>query len=192
MAIHPVFSTFLTRALLASIALLTVSCGQIPPVGVSSADASEPLVASTGQMKGQVLETEGKARPKGVSTYHDIYHSKALEVPAGKPVPAIAIDVTPDEVSGWNLYVDTANFNFTPSEVNGESSYDGGHGDLYINDKPVERIYGHWTHLPSLPPGKNEIRVTLNANSHQTLTTQGNPIEDIVTVEVYAPEATAP
>ncbi|MEM6449250.1 MAG: hypothetical protein AAF703_02945 [Cyanobacteria bacterium P01_D01_bin.105] len=125
----------------------------------------------------------------GVKTNHDVFHSKALEVPAGKPVPALTVRVDDDPVRGWNLYVGTANFQFTPADINGESSPTSGHAHLYINEEPVQRIYGNWTHLPDLPAGTNEIRVTLNANSHETLTTQGQPIEETVTVEVYDPNA---
>ena len=97
--------------------------------------------------------------------------------------------VEEDRVNGWNLHVGTANFEFTPEETGGESSALGGHAHLYINDEPQQRIYSTWTHLPELPPGTNEIRVTLNANGFETLTTQGTPIEDGVIGEVYDPNA---
>ena len=125
----------------------------------------------------------------GVNTNHDIYHSRAIEVPAGTPVPALSVRVDEDPVRGWNLYVGTANFTFTPADVNGESSATSGHAHLYINEEPIQRIYGTWTHLPELPAGTNEIRVALNANGHETLTTQGQPIEETVTIEVYDPNA---
>ena len=128
----------------------------------------------------------------GVKTNHDIFHSKALEVPAGKPVPALTVRVDDDPVRGWNLYVGTANFQFTPADINGESSHSSGHAHLYINEEPAQRIYSNWTHLPELPLGTNQIRVTLNANGHETLTTQGQPIEETVTVEVYDPNASYP
>ena len=125
----------------------------------------------------------------GVKTNHDVFHSKSMEVPAGKPVPALTVRVDDDPVRGWNLYVGTANFEFTPADVGGESSATSGHAHLYINEEPIQRIYSNWTHLPELPPGTNEVRVTLNANGHETLTTQGEPIEETITVEVYDPNA---
>ena len=125
--------------------------------------------------------------PQTVRTTHDVFHSKSIEVPAGTAVPAVTVRVEQDEVSGWNLYVGTANFTFEPAKVNGESSATAGHAELYINDAPVQRIYSTWTHLPTLPSGDNVLRVTLNANGHETLTTQGAPIEDSVTINVYDP-----
>ena len=134
---------------------------------------------------GDASETQAS----GINTNHDVFHSKSIEVPAGTAVPAVTVRVEEDAVRGWNLYVGTANFSFEPAKVNGESRPTEGHAHLYINDKAIQRIYGTWTHLPTLPGGTNEVRVTLNANGHETLTTQGAPIEDSVTVEVYDPES---
>lgn len=187
-----VYKSVVTGAVIVTAALLTISCSRLSPVGTGDTAAANSAAASEPDALEQSAQASGSAR-KGVSTNHDIYHSRSLEVPAGTPVPAITVQVEADQVSGWNLYVGTANFTFTPDSVNGESSPTEGHGDLYINDKPIERVYGRWTHLPELPNGTNEIRVTLNANGHETLTTQGSPIEDTVTIEVYNPgQADAP
>lgn len=137
----------------------------------------------------QGSEQNRSAEAKGVNTNHDVFHSRSLEVPAGTPVPGLTVEVDEDPVRGWNLYVGTANFTFEPSKVNGESLPTEGHAQLYINDQPAQRIYGTWTHLPELPPGTDELRVTLNANGYEALTTQGQPIEESVTVEVYDPKA---
>lgn len=212
MAIYPPFKAaikaVITSATLISTAIFTTSCSY-RPMDIAKVDASVPQASApqvsnpegstvantsatdnaTDNLTDNATAAAGQPE-KGVSTNYDIYHSKALEVPAGKPVPAIAIRVDPDKVRGWNLYVGTANFTFTPENVGGESSPSEGHGQLYINDKPMQRIYGSWTHLPELPPGTDKIRVTLNANGYETLTTQNTPIEDSVTVKVYDPKAT--
>ncbi len=193
MFVYPFYKAVMASAAIVTTALLTVSCSQLPLAG-----AGEATIAKADSPAAELASLEPGSQAlssaqKGVRTNHDIYHSKSLEVPAGTPVPAITLQVEADQVSGWNVYVGTANFTFTPDQVNGESSPTEGHGDLYINDKPIERIYSRWTHLPELPYGKNEIRVALNANGHETLTTQGNPIEDTVTIEVYNPgEADTP
>ena len=192
--------TAITRTALISAALLaasiTTSCSQ-PQVGTAASEATGgqvPVSSSAQNQPDAASEQASASEPaapvnKGVKTTHDIYHAKTIEVPAGKPVPAITVRMDEDKVSGWNLYVGTANFTFTPRQVGGESSYTGGHANLYVNDEPASRIYSTWTHIPTLPPGTNEIRVTLNANSYETLTTQDTPIEDSVTVEVYDPNA---
>lgn len=199
MAIYSPFKaaakTVVMGAAIISTAILMTSCSY-RDMGVAEVGAAVPqggASESTGQNASQSVSqnaADAAGQPqKGVSTDYDIYHSKALEVPAGTPVPAITIRVDPDDVRGWNLYVGTANFTFTPEDVGGESSSSGGHAQLYINDKPMQRIYGTWTHLPELPPGNDKIRVTLNANGYETLTTQNMPIEDAVTVKVYDPKA---
>ena len=186
MAIYRACKTLLTGVAIASTCLLSVSCSHEMHADGQAA-ASEEM---TGAMDGDSMGHEhGDSEHTGVNTNHDIYHSRALEVPAGTPVPGLTIDVEEDAVRGWNLYVGTANFTFEPEKVNGESLPTEGHAHLYINDKSMQRIYGTWTHLPELPVGTNEIRVTLNANGHETLTTQGQPIEETVTVEVYDPNA---
>ncbi|MEL6260212.1 MAG: hypothetical protein AAFR12_04025 [Cyanobacteria bacterium J06626_6] len=197
MAIYRVFqSTFSTAALIGT-ALLTVSCGyssSYTGAEDTSAIAAEEAKESahTEHAHGDHAAEHSADQPKRVSTNHDIFHSKTLEVPAGTVVPAISVRIEEDAVRGWNLYVGTANFNFEPSKVNGESLPTEGHGHLYINDEPIQRIYSTWTHLPTLPSGTNEIRVTLNANGHETLTTQGEPIEDSAMIEIYDPNPDAP
>ncbi|MEO1394776.1 MAG: hypothetical protein AAFV90_17865 [Cyanobacteria bacterium J06634_5] len=212
MPIYTVCKTIVTSLALASVTLLTVSCSHS---GGHSAHSSTAHSSTETATANAVAATDGKASEQsmahdmshseaggakeeqgehathehnGVNTNHDVFHSKSIEVPAGTPVPAMTVRLEADAVRGWNLYVGTANFTWTPSDVNGESSATEGHAHLYINDKSIQRIYGTWTHLPDLPKGQNDVRVTLNANGHETLTTQGKPIEETVTIDVYKPD----
>ncbi len=194
MAIYQACKTVITRIAIISTALLATgimaSCSQLQEPQAGGTATSEATGGQVPIKDGQLAASEPTPAPnKGVKTTHDIYHARTIEVPAGKPVPAVTIRMDEDKVNGWNLYVGTANFTFTPTEVGGESSYTGGHANLYVNDEPIRRIYSTWTHIPTLPPGINKIRVTLNANDYETLTTQNTPIEDSVTVEVYDPNA---
>jgi len=185
--------TSLKTAAIASLTLLAVGCSHSMPSSEGHSEHSAHQSASTSATATQTASAEtvdsAEHSHTGVNTNHDIFHSRAIEVPAGTPVPAVTVQVEADPVRGWNLYVGTANFDFVPEKVNGESSPTEGHAHLYVNDKSVQRIYGSWTHLPTLPGGTNEIRVTLNANGHEALTTQGNQIQDSATVEVYDPNA---
>lgn len=209
MATFPVRKTVMTSMVVVSTAFSIIGCSHTShhaehsaDAGIADADSANADSANAGSVNADsaiasttASTTEAASdhsahgdHPKGVNTNHDVFHSKSLEVPAGTPVPAVSVRVEEDAVRGWNLYVGTANFDFEPTKVNGESLPTEGHGHLYINDESAQRIYGAWTHLPTLPGGENEIRVTLNANNHESLTTQGEPIEDSVMVEVYAPE----
>jgi hypothetical protein len=48
----------------------------------------------------------------------------------------------------------------------------------------VARFYCPWFHLERLAPGTREIRVTLNANSHEDLTVGGKIVEATTKVVV--------
>lgn len=116
-------------------------------------------------------------------------HHGMLAIPEGQPVPEIVIDVFADPVRGWNLQVQTANWVFAPEAVNTASNTTEGHAHLYINGEDVARVYGEWYHIPSLPPGEHIITVGLNANGHEMLMYEGEPIE--ASVKVVVPESTS-
>lgn len=107
-----------------------------------------------------------------------------LVVPADQPAPALTLLVTPDPVSGWNLELETTNFEFAPERVNGESTFNEGHAHLLVNGEKRGRIYSNWHHLTGLMPGENTIRVTLNGNGHESLVVEGEVVADEVVVTV--------
>ena len=45
------------------------------------------------------------------------------------------------------------------------------------------RVYGEWLHLEGLPEDAKTVRVTLNANSHETLSLNGQPIQAILELD---------
>jgi hypothetical protein len=109
----------------------------------------------------------------------------AIEIPKDQPIPTVKLEVKPDPMMGWNLQVQTANFTFAPENM-GSSKTTEGHAHLFLNGKKMARLYGTWSHIPKLPVGKNEIRVTLNTNMHEDLTVGGQPIAALAIVEVPA------
>lgn len=76
------------------------------------------------------------------------------------------LTVIKDPMSGWNLLLETENFRFTPQNASNSHIPGEGHAHLYINGKKVARLYSNWFHIPNFKEDKNEIKVTLNANSH--------------------------
>lgn len=115
---------------------------------------------------------------------HGHGHHGALMVPADQPVPQVTLTVTPDAVAGWNVRVQTENWQFAPEHVNQASVTTEGHAHLYLNGEKLTRLYGTWYYLPSLPTGEHTLSVSLNANGHEALTYNGQPIEDAVVVTV--------
>lgn len=110
------------------------------------------------------------------------HHHKSIELSENDTIPTIKIMVSPDKIEGWNLEIKTTNFVFSPENLDKDSRINEGHGHLYINGKKVTRIYGNWYHIPELPQGKNEIKVTLNTNLHEDLIYNNNVIGDEIII----------
>ena len=173
-------------ATLTATTLLTLGLAAIAPA---------PLRADRGHDHGQDASdvqptTPTTAAPRsGGHSDHGSHSHGMLAIPAGQPVPELTVDIFPDPVAGWNLQVQTANWEFAPAAVNTPSNLTEGHGHLYINGEKVTRLYSEWYHLPSLPPGEHVLTVGLNANGHEMLMHDGEPIEASVTVIVPASTA---
>ncbi|MFK7843723.1 MAG: hypothetical protein AB8G77_00375, partial [Rhodothermales bacterium] len=90
--------------------------------------------------------------------------------------PSVALEIKEDLHGGWNLHLQTQNFEFTPEDCGGEHQDGHGHAHLYINDLKVARLYGEWYHIKALPPGKHEVTVTLTTNDHHEYGIAGTPI----------------
>jgi hypothetical protein len=117
-------------------------------------------------------------------TTTDDHHHNTLEIPVGQPIPTVQLVVHPDAMQGWNLEIQTTHFRFAPELINQANQPGLGHAHLYINGEKQGRVYGPWLHLAQLPPGPNEITVSLNANGHEALTHNGQPIAATVVIEV--------
>jgi hypothetical protein len=125
--------------------------------------------------------------PHGDMTGKAGEHSHAtIEIPPGQPVPSVDLIVHPDPKKGWNLETKVSNFKFAPEHASTASIPGEGHAHLYVNGKKMARIYSSWYYLETLNPGRNEITVALNANSHEALVHNGKKIEDTEIVEVAA------
>lgn len=115
---------------------------------------------------------------------HGGHSHGTLEVAAGQPVPTVDLIIHPDAQRGWNLEVQVEHFSFAPTTVNESNTQTEGHAHIYINGEKLTRLYGSWYYLESLPPGQHTITVSLNSNTHNTLTVQGQPIQDSEVIRV--------
>ena len=99
----------------------------------------------------------------------------------------MAIHVEPDAHGGGgvNVRIDPTGFAFTPESVNGDHVAGEGHAHIYVDGEKIGRVYGAWFFLGGLTPGGHEVRVTLNANTHQGYARSGEPLAatTIVTVQ---------
>lgn len=117
-------------------------------------------------------------------------HAAMSHEPLESEIPiivAIAADV--DGGGGVNVRIGTRrSWNWAPRNVNAAHIPGEGHAHIYVDGVKLNRVYGPFYHIPALSPGDHEIRVTLNANSHNDLTLNGEPIEAVTTITV--PDAT--
>lgn len=120
---------------------------------------------------------------------HKMEHG-LLEVDKDRPIPTLAIQISPDPVSGWNLSLTTTHYTFRPDLVNQPPVPNVGHAHIYVNGEKINRLYGNYYHLPELLPGEYEVSVTLNANDHSVWALNGKPIEVKQTIVQTARGAT--
>lgn len=115
-------------------------------------------------------------------THDHMQHHGMVDV-AGGPIPQVALYVIKDAASGWNLHIAVEDFTFTPEKVNGPNAGNTGHAHIYVDGEKVARLYGTAYYLADMAPGDHVVRVTLNANGHETLAHGGVPIaaETVIT-----------
>jgi hypothetical protein len=73
---------------------------------------------------------------------HDDPHEHGmLAVSEDQPIPTVVVEIFPDPVAGWNLWVQTENWEFAPERVNETSVTTEGHAHLYVNGEKITRLY---------------------------------------------------
>ncbi|MEM1179614.1 MAG: DoxX family membrane protein [Acidobacteriota bacterium] len=113
----------------------------------------------------------------------------ALDETAAPP-RFVVFEVIEEAPGLYDLHVEIEPWTFTP-EKNGEPTVaNEGHGHVYVDERKVGRLYGHWFHLGHLEPGTRRITVTLNGSDHRDLTFGGDIIRGETTVEV--PDGSSP
>ena len=109
---------------------------------------------------------------------HDVLESET-------PV-TVEVAAEPDDMGGVEVRIVTEGWRWAPEEVNMANAPGAGHAHVYVDGVKINRVYGAYYYLADLEPGMREVRVTLNTNSHNELTSAGQPLEDTTVVEVGA------
>ena len=116
-------------------------------------------------------------------------HSAMSHGPIESAIPiSVGVTAAAEEHGGVNVRIDAANWRWAPENVNGANIAGEGHAHIYVNGAKINRVYGPDYHIKDLPPGEHQIRVTLNANSHNALLVDGQPVEAATTVTVTDPD----
>lgn len=108
-----------------------------------------------------------------------------LDVSGEEDIPSVKVSITGDAMNGFDLYLETENFVFSPENANGDHVSGEGHAHLYINNEKVTRIYGQWHHIHPhhMMNESNEVCVRLSTNDHRHYALGGNMIESCKMIE---------
>ena len=114
-------------------------------------------------------------------------HGGGSHGPLESEVPvSVGIAATTDDAGGVNVHIATEGWRWAPENVNEAHRPGEGHAHIYVDGTKINRIYGPDYYLSGLAAGERRIRVTLNANSHQELEWDGQPLEAAAVVTIPA------
>ena len=115
---------------------------------------------------------------------HEGHVHETQDVSAQDAPEIVDFRVEKDASGGWNVFITTQNFTFTPEHVNQPHVAGEGHAHLYINGSKLARLYGPAYHIESLPYGPHEMRVVLETNEHHEYAIAGRPIDKTIEINV--------
>ncbi|MET9918556.1 hypothetical protein ABZZ04_15875 [Streptomyces sp. NPDC006435] len=94
--------------------------------------------------------------------------------------PAVTVTVRRDSEDGWNVRLSVRNFRFTPDSVGGAALPGRGHARLFLDGRPLARVYGSWYHLPDSlvrgAGGGTGLTAGLYADDHTAWAVNGAPV----------------
>ena len=145
--------------------------------------AEEP--ALEGQPNAVFLRVTATGSQDMSDGHADDYHEDAHDAQiAADSHMSVSISLEQDALTGANLTMVTDGFIFTAENVNKPHVSGEGHAHVYVNGVKVGRLYGPSIHLDKMKAGMNEVRVTLNANTHEEYTWNGQPVTATATIHV--------
>ena len=178
-------------ALVAAVAIFSAACGDDSET--TSPDTPAPSSTAPSHTEGAHeghSDTTTTVTSDGSETDgHQHTHGDAT-TPAVEPYPSVSVRILEDPSGGWLLHSVPTNFRLAPENVSTEHIDGEGHMHLYVDGVKVMRLYGEWHEMPPLAAGVHEIRVELSSNDHSAMAIDGTIVDDTVTLEVSADEAT--
>ena len=131
-------------------------------------------------MLGYVIADQSKSNATSTSTKTNMAHSR-LDVAAGQPQPQITnLIASKDPKLGWNITIETNDFEFTPQNANQKHSPGQGHAHLYVDGIKVTRVYSNYYYLNGYNDGIHELTITLNTNDHKDYFVNGQQVSKTV------------
>lgn len=114
----------------------------------------------------------------------DDHHATTIEAATAM---SVAVSVTEDLLAGANVHIMAEGFTFSPENVNGAHVEGEGHAHIYVDGVKIGRTYTPWFYLKDITPGEHEIRVTLNANSHEEYAIDGENVQAVTRFTYHDP-----
>ena len=110
-------------------------------------------------------------------------------------IPTLVLHLEPDKHTGWNLFVETTHFVFTPEKLDEEPlAHDAalpcpheGYVTLFINALET-RLYGPWFYISELPDAHVTLKAVLSGQTGGPYLYQGERISDSVRLDNRPPE----
>lgn len=150
------------------------SDGQLIPVSLTFERAGVQTV----QARLAAPKQTGAAPGLGLFGIGDI-----CRVGEGEPAPELSLRTQPDG-DGWKVIVVAREFEFTQDLVDGPHIPGTGHGHIYLDGLKLGRLYTPEARIGALPPGRYEVRVTLNTNDHRAYVVGDIPVSASTTLVV--------
>lgn len=103
-----------------------------------------------------------------------------IDLPENIITPRLSVILRKDTMEGYNLTLNTKHYSLIPppedasmaelmkASINKKLGIAEGHAHLYINGVKIQRVYGHYVHIPQsrFKNGINTVSVTLNNHGH--------------------------
>jgi hypothetical protein len=102
-----------------------------------------------------------------------------LVLPVTAELPTATLEVSPDELGGYNLHIITTGVKFTPQKLGFDTLPGEGYFDVFVNSKEIGRAYSDWYYidpekLNTINDSKLTFEVRLVSNEQQTYYTSDN------------------
>lgn len=149
--------------------------GRLIPLTITFENAGDVTTKAT-----LIAGAQGMVMSGGMN--HVMDPAMGMEVPADK-APTIGVSAAPDG-DGWRIRATVGRFRFAPDAMDGEHVPGEGHGHLYVGGLKMMRMTAPEALIGALPPGRHEVRVTLNTNNHMAYRTDAGPVSAVTFIEV--------
>lgn len=123
-------------------------------------------------------------------------HGHRLRQVAADGAPALDLAVRADPEDGWNVHLTVRGFRFTPDSVGGAALAGRGHARLFLDGRPLARVYGPWFHLSEAllrsAGGGTRLTAGLYADDHTAWAVDAKPVRAAATLGAAPASPAAP